>query len=110
MREGHKKQHGWRKIYAGTPKTGCGGIWEYEATGWLVCHCGHPTANRPYYIESPWGHIFWRKFRLLSDAQQAACSLRLQAVIDGCEIKIVVGRVVDGVVVPLERKRKESND
>jgi hypothetical protein len=27
----------------------------HKPTGWTVRHCGHPTANFPYYIETPDG-------------------------------------------------------
>lgn len=27
--------------------------WVHDASGWMVFHCGHPTANWPYAAESP---------------------------------------------------------
>jgi hypothetical protein len=33
---------------------GCGGLWRHES-GWLVRHCGHPTALWPYYGVPPGG-------------------------------------------------------
>jgi hypothetical protein len=29
-------------------------MWRH-ASGWIVQHCGHPTANWPYYLVSPQG-------------------------------------------------------
>lgn len=40
-----------------------------DLPGIEVRHCGHPTANRPYYIV---GRGMRRKFYRLAEAQQAA--------------------------------------
>jgi hypothetical protein len=53
---------------------GCGGIWQHSS-GWVVHHCGHPTAIWPYYGVSPEGRMLLapngRAFGLLLDAQEA---------------------------------------
>ncbi len=28
-------------------------LWRHPATGWIIRHCGHPTANWPYYAVDP---------------------------------------------------------
>lgn len=43
------------------------GIW--------VRDCGHPTANRPYYIVLPDHSIVDRKYRAVADAKAAAIAL-----------------------------------
>lgn len=40
-------------------------------TGWIVIHCGHPTAIRPYYVEGPRGEHF-QAYRLLEEAKAIA--------------------------------------
>jgi hypothetical protein len=40
---------GWRRL----PGPKCGVTWEHLASGWLVRHCGHPTANWPYFLVDP---------------------------------------------------------
>ncbi len=37
----------WTRIRGGT-----GGEWQH-ASGWTVHHCGHPTANWPYFAAPP---------------------------------------------------------
>ncbi len=34
---------------------GCGARWEYYRGGYSVLHCGHPTANYPWYGLTPEG-------------------------------------------------------
>lgn len=38
---------GWTKTRE--PRSGVAGEWRHNASGWLVKHCGHPTALWPYY-------------------------------------------------------------
>jgi hypothetical protein len=62
---------GWERLSGGT-----GGKWRHLASGWIVRHCGHPTALWPYYGLPPGGgHLLiapnGRAFRLLAQAQQA---------------------------------------
>jgi len=49
--------------------------WEHQASGWEVRHCGHPTANWPYYATTPEGRVVvasnGRGWRTLKDAQAA---------------------------------------
>jgi len=48
------------------------GHWEHEATGYQVLHCGHPTANYPYFVKGPDGESkLGGGFRLLQDAKAA---------------------------------------
>lgn len=64
----------WERLSA--PGDKCGAYWRHES-GWSVRHCGHPTANYPYYgipprdgeemLLAPNG----RGFRLLKDALRA---------------------------------------
>ena len=50
------------------------GIWRHTS-GFEVRHCGHPTANWPYYVLSTAGEMFVHPcgyaFRLLAEAQDA---------------------------------------
>ena len=33
--------------------------WTHTPSGWIIRHCGHPTANFPYYIETQRGsHLY----------------------------------------------------
>ncbi len=64
----------WQKIRSGN-HGGCGAVWEH-ASGWQLIHCGHPTANFPWYGVSPDGrerliHPNGMAFRLLRDAKAA---------------------------------------
>jgi hypothetical protein len=80
MPKGKRSRPGWRKIQDGN-YGGCGAVWEHH-TGWKVIHCGHPTANYPYYGESPDGKEIMlaggigkgMAFCYLTDAQ-IACEL-----------------------------------
>jgi hypothetical protein len=44
-----------------------------HSSGWQVIHCGHPTANFPYYVEDTTGKMHLdqngRGFRLLERAK-----------------------------------------
>lgn len=44
------KRH-WKR-FGGLNGGSCGGRW-LHASGWLVLHCGHPTALWPYYALPP---------------------------------------------------------
>lgn len=46
-----RERAGWSRISA--PGDKCGALWRHDATGWRVKHCGHPTANWPYYGLDP---------------------------------------------------------
>ena len=68
------KRAGWTKTVSGR-HGGCGARWGYS-DGWAVQHCGHPTANYPWYGEDPHGHMILhptngRAFRFLRDAMAA---------------------------------------
>lgn len=41
---------GWTRL--GTQGK-CGAVYVHDASGWVVRHCGHPTAIWPYYAEHP---------------------------------------------------------
>lgn len=43
-----------------------------QLNGFEVRHCGHPTANRPYYVVTGSGEIIERKFRTSAEAKAAA--------------------------------------
>jgi hypothetical protein len=42
---------GWTRLSA--PGHKLSALWRHDASGWLVKHCGHPTANWPYYATDP---------------------------------------------------------
>jgi hypothetical protein len=44
-----RQRKGWTRLQGG-----CGGVWKHDS-GWLVRHCGHPTALWPYYGLRPEG-------------------------------------------------------
>ena len=43
-----KKRAGWTRLSA--PGDKCRARWVHNASRWIVMHCGHPTANWPYYL------------------------------------------------------------
>lgn len=43
-------REGWTRL--GTEGK-LGAVYVHEASGWRIRHCGHPTANWPYYGEHP---------------------------------------------------------
>ena len=45
------KREGWRRLSA--PGDKCSTNWVHNASGWEIQHCGHPTANWPYYALDP---------------------------------------------------------
>ncbi len=74
--EGLMKRRGWKRL--SDPKASkCYQRWLHEPSGWQVVHCGHPTANWPWYATDPAapgltvvsenGHAF----RLLPEAMDA---------------------------------------
>lgn len=48
---GRSGRHGWERLSA--PGDKLGARWRHTASGWEVKHCGHPTANWPYYAVDP---------------------------------------------------------
>lgn len=38
---------------AASSANGKGHDWRHVPSGWVTRHCGHPTANWPYYVEHP---------------------------------------------------------
>lgn len=61
---------------AGATSGTCGATWFHRDSSWIVQHCGHPTANFPYYAENlETGEMLLEKtgraFRHLKDAQAA---------------------------------------
>lgn len=44
-------RYGWTRL--SRPGDKCAARWRHDATGWMVVHCGHPTANWPYYLVDP---------------------------------------------------------
>jgi len=45
------KRDGWTRL--SKPGSSCWAHWVHEASTWQVRHCGHPTANWPYYLIDP---------------------------------------------------------
>lgn len=46
-----KKREGWTRLSA--PGRKCDARWRHKRSGWEVRHCGHPTANWPYFAVDP---------------------------------------------------------
>lgn len=46
-----RQREGWRRL--SRPGDKCSALWLHEDSGWRVRHCGHPTANYPYYAVDP---------------------------------------------------------
>lgn len=44
------RRRNWTRL--SNPRDKCATHWEH-ASGWTLRHCGHPTANWPYYAISP---------------------------------------------------------
>lgn len=80
----------WER-YPGASGGTCGEMW-IHTSGWKVQHCGHPTANWPYYLESPEG--LWRiakngrGFRHLIDAKGAVELIASGADPESCSVKM----------------------
>ena len=49
-----RMRSGWTRA-GGVGHGSCGCEWLHNASGWLVKHCGHPTALHPYYGVPPAG-------------------------------------------------------
>lgn len=47
------KRAGWVRLSA--PGDKLGACWHHPSSGWLIKHCGHPTANFPYEVFAPDG-------------------------------------------------------
>lgn len=45
------RREGWTRLSA--PGHKLSACWRHDASGWEVRHCGHPTANWPYYAVDP---------------------------------------------------------
>lgn len=61
---------GWTRL--SPPGDKCRALWQHRS-GWQVLHCGHPTANWPYYALQPGDNRMvvsggGRGFRTLADA------------------------------------------
>lgn len=50
-RPGIRARAGWTRLSRAGDKLTA--LWRHDASGWLVQHCGHPTANWPYYAVDP---------------------------------------------------------
>ena len=44
-------REGWSRL--SEPGKKCDAHYRHDATGWQVRHCGHPTANYPYWAIDP---------------------------------------------------------
>jgi hypothetical protein len=94
----------WRRIDG--EKCKCGARYELGDTGWLVIHCGHPTANHPYYGESPDGEMIIAgryAFDTLNDAQDAVEKRAGAAVVDEAAVWMIRNDP------PKHRKQKFDN-
>lgn len=49
----HRQFKDWRRL--SPPGDKMRATWFHAATGWTVHHCGHPTANWPFYAINPNG-------------------------------------------------------
>lgn len=45
------KRQGWTRL--SQPGNKCRTHWVHDASNWQLRHCGHPTANWPYYLINP---------------------------------------------------------
>lgn len=103
----------WERLSA--PGDKCGAYWRHRS-GWAVQHCGHPTANCPYYgIPPEDGRAILtaangRGFRLLRDALHAvAARAEVEAIAKDAggayshPIHIKSGALVGHVVIGGER-------
>jgi hypothetical protein len=45
------KRPGWTRL--SEPGRKLDAKWIHDASGWIVRHCGHPTANWPYHATDP---------------------------------------------------------
>jgi hypothetical protein len=73
------RRAGWIRLsQRGAPT--CFGVFRYEPNGCIVEHCGHPTANWPYAINTPDGRMIvapnGRGFRTLKLAMEATEGIR----------------------------------
>lgn len=73
----------WVKIRDGVDGKACGAVWT-NGSGVIIEHCGHPTANFPYYVILPTGETVRREdgnvktWARLRDAQAAVALLNLK--------------------------------
>jgi hypothetical protein len=81
------KRAGWTRL-SDPKRSKCSQRWKHDS-GYEVTHCGHPTANWPWYVASPadpglclvadHGHAF----RLLSEAMDAVEGLAAGRLVAG---------------------------
>lgn len=98
-RRGFKARDGWTRLSA--PGRKCGAHWRHEETGWELRHCGHPTANWPYYLVEPRSRLMvvthnGLGFKTLAVAMDAVASIlagHSTATTEGCERRLM--RVVE---------------
>jgi hypothetical protein len=72
----------WKRtpgVFGGTCGSQQALVLDGRETGWLVAHCGHPTALWPWAIQDPSGRLVIAPavlgFQYLADAKQAAVAL-----------------------------------
>lgn len=90
MAKGKRSRPNWVKTLDGR---GCGDQWSHP-NGWRVIHCGHPTANYPWYGHGPndetmlsGGINLGMAFQYLTDAQ-IACENHKEDEVDGRNTKL----------------------
>jgi hypothetical protein len=94
-----RTRQGWTKIASGGRGSKVG-VYKHEQSGWTVSHCGHPTANWPYYLTAPKEHELaglcivsfnGKGFRLLVAAQTAV------ELVHAGQVEATTRRCVQGV-------------
>lgn len=92
---------GWTPLHPrGASKTRT--VYVHDASGWRVAHCGHMTANWPYYATDPdrprlcittHNGLGWRTLQLAMEAVERVLAGEAIATTDRCALG--VGRVVE---------------
>ena len=89
------KRHGWTRI---SPKPGtCWTHWAHQDSGWQFRHCGHPTANWPYYFIDPASLRTVMSFNGLGFKSVEVCMNVIEGVISGT-FKLTDDQCVDGIM------------
>ncbi len=94
-RRGFKARPGWTRL--STPGRKIDAHWRHRESGWEIRHCGHPTANWPYYLVEPKSGTMvvthnGLGFRTLEMAMDAVASILAGAskpTTEGCERRLM---------------------
>ena len=79
---GRRSRPGWIIVHEPEIEGGKGHIWQHHS-GWVVKHCGHPTANRPWTARGPLGEPL-----ILEGEDQARCYAHLAACQEMVELRL----------------------